>query len=225
MWVKGLNEQNCLHRVAETWSKGGRKKLCHLHFASGQAEQLVWGYTSQYCWWELRIEFLSPALIGRITLLDRYVMVQNAAVNDIWFPTGFFLVWWEKLKVMNCICLGEETQLNFSGSFFVCRCSLAILHLSSRTQLTSLLTSVSWSQMTPGWTWQRQQPREWTASNLSTLLTTSSRWAQPGLPICHTAPAPCRRWLLYQSWASFARNCCHKMPVLRALICGLKFML
>lgn len=80
MWVKGLNQQNYLHRRAESWSKGGKKKLCHR-----QAGQLVWGHTSQWCWWELRSEFLCPALMRRITLPEMYMMVQNAAVNGILF--------------------------------------------------------------------------------------------------------------------------------------------
>lgn len=137
----------------------------------------------------------------------------------------FLLVWWVRLKGMNCICLGEETQLNFPGSCFVFRYFLAILHLSLKKQLTCSLTSVSWSQMTPGLMWQRQQPREWTASNLSTSLTTSSRWVHPGLPTCHPPQPSEVGWLLYQSQASFARNCGHKVTVLRALIWDLKFML
>lgn len=133
----------------------------------------------------------------------------------------WFLLIWVKLKVMNCICLGEETQLNSLRLCFVCRCFLAILPLCLKKPLTCLLTSVSWSQRTPGLTWQRRQPREWTASNPSTSLTTSSRWA-PLLPPC---PGPCRRLLLYQSRAfSVARNCGHKVSVPRASICGLKFM-
>lgn len=61
--------------------------------------------SSSFCMWSGRaaclkshksvvlvgIEFLCPALMRRITLLERYVMVQNAAVNGILFPISLLV--------------------------------------------------------------------------------------------------------------------------------------
>lgn len=116
----------------------------------------------------------------RISPLDRYVMVQNAAVNGIWFPTV-------SVNLMSEI-KGHELHLSWGRN--TAKFSWVVFCLSLKKQLTSLLTSVSWSQTTPGLTWQRQQPREWTASNRSTSLTTSSRWAPPRAPCLPHSPSP-----------------------------------
>lgn len=133
---------------------------------------------------------------------------------------------------MNCICLGEETKnkLVFACCALIHRCFLVILCLSSKKQPISLLTSVSWSQRTPGLTWQRQQPEEWTAWNRSTLPTTSSRCVhargrsphrgalylpqgQRGKPLASSNPChlkPLKGLLLYWLCASFSRSCGHQ---------------
>lgn len=95
--------------------------------------------------WELRTEFLCPALTRRITLLERFVMIHNAAVNGILFPIGLLVNLISESRGHELhSSWGRNTKINsFLSVVLICRCFLVIPYLSSKKRLTSLLTSVS----------------------------------------------------------------------------------